>query len=198
MDMRMKLTERKTENSLESPRFVLTFGQAKSLDLQTSDNYDAITKLIETNDVVIDLDSSLLSLPYPKRESHVMKFLETIRQLNLEYKYQKYESPSKPSLFSMLFGGNTNKKEHEILAYIPNDIWVKGEFKNKFPIYGARYFVLKGSPDSTKSLDDMQKMLDEEKLEYFTMIIFNNAIINSMGIFTNHLDLPDLKRILGI
>jgi hypothetical protein len=198
MDVKMKLTERKTDNSLESPRFVLTLGQAKSHDLQISGNYDALTKLIGTNDVVINLDSSLLSMPYSRRESHVMNILGAIRALNLEYKYQKFESRSKWSIFSMLFGGNANKKEHEILAYIPNEIWVKGEFKNKFPAYGARYFVLKDSQDSTKLLEDMQKMLDAEKLEYFRLIIFDNAIINSMGIFTNHLDLPDLKRILGI
>lgn len=198
MDMKMKLIERKTDNSLDSPRFVLTLGQAKSLELQISNNYDAVTMLIETNDVVFNLDSSLLSLPYPKRESHVMEFLEKIRQLNLEYKYQKYESQSKPSILSLMFGGNSNKKEHELFAYIPNEVWVNSEFKKEFPVYGARYFVLKENSDSSKLLEDMQKMLDTEKLEYFRMIIFDSVIMNSMGIFTKHLDLPDLKRMLGI
>lgn len=197
MDKKMKITERKTDNSLDSPRFVLTLGQMKSQDLQISGNYDAITKLIGTSDVVIDLDSSLLSLPYSKREPYVMKFLETIRALNLEYKYQKFESQSKRSIISMLFG-SANKKEHEILAYIPNELWAKGDFKNTFPVYGARYFIIKENSDSLKLLEDMQKMLDAEKLEYFRIIIFDSVIMNSMGIFTKHLALSDLEKMLGI
>lgn len=197
MDKKMKITERKTDNSLDSPRFVLTLGRMKSQDMQISGNYDAITKLIGTNDVVINLDSSLLSLPYSKRESYVIKFLETIRALNLEYKYQKFESQSKRSIISMLFG-SSNKKEHEILAYIPNELWAKCDFKNTFPVYGASYFVLKEKSDSSKLLEDMQKMLDAEKLEYFRMIIFDSVIMNSMGIFTKHLALSDLKTMLEI
>jgi len=197
MEKKWKLSELKTDNSLDSPRFVLSLGQAKSRDLQVSENYDALTKLIGTSDVVINLDTSLLSLPHSQRESHVFKFLEVIRALNLEYKYQKYESRSKRSILSFIFG-NTNKKEHEILAYIPNEIWAKGEFKNEFPIYGARYYVLKENPDGPKLLEDMQKMLDAEKLEYFKMVIFDSVVMNSMGIFTKHLTLTHLKEMVGI
>ncbi|MGE5613550.1 MAG: hypothetical protein ACM3XR_04015 [Bacillota bacterium] len=197
MNMKMKLTELKNSNSLNSPRFVLSLGQAKSRELQISDNYDALTKLIGTSDVVINVDSSLLSLPYFQRESNIMKFIDTIRALNLEYKYQKFDSQSKWSIFSALFG-NTNKKEHEIYAYIPNEIWSKDEFKNEYPIYGARYFILKENSDGSKVLEDMQRMLDEEKLEYFRMIVFNAVVLNSMGICSKHLTLSELKNILGI
>jgi hypothetical protein len=197
MEKKMKLTEQKTGSSLDRPRFVLTLGQAKSRDLQTSANYDALAKLIGASDFMLSLDSSLLNLPYPQREPYIEGFLRTIRALNLEYRYKNFEPQSKRSIFSMLLG-NANKKEHEILAFVPNETWVKGYLKDEFPVHGARYFVLKENTDSSELFEDMEKMLDSEKLEYFKMIIFHSVTINSMGICTKHLALSDLKEMLGI
>lgn len=85
-----------------------------------------------------------------------------------------------------------------MVAFIPYEVWSNAKVKSIIPFHGARYSVLKEKSDGSDVLDNLQKMLDNEKLDYFKLIAFDNMSLNSMGIYTNHHSLSDIKTILGI
>lgn len=196
MNERIKIKKHKSDLSINSPKFTIEIEQAKSPALQIQNNYEVLTNLIGTSDIVISLDSSLMNLPRQKRVPLIQKFLESIRAIDLEYKYLKSTSQPSQSILSILFK-EKNTEDHEILAYIPNEIWMNSTFQEILPFYGARYFITKDNKNSPSILDDMQRMTDDEKLEYFKLIVFNCIYINSMGICAKYLSLPELEEILS-
>jgi hypothetical protein len=198
MSSKIKVKENKSERTLSKPQFTLSLQQTNSLEQQLENSYEALSKLIEASDVIIDLNSSLTNLPIPKREPYAFKFLDSVKALGLEYKYSATASNSSPSFLSGLFGGNKNIQEHHVLVYVPHEIWVMKDFEKLLPLYGARYFILKENSDGLKALEDLQKMLDSEKLGYFKLIIFSVITFNSMGIFSKYLNLSEIKKILEI
>lgn len=195
MHRKIKIKEQKSNLAFDSPRFTIEIEQAKLPDQQIQNNYELLTKLIGTSDVVISLDSTLMNLAYKQRKPLIHKFLETIREMDLEYKCLKVTGRSNQSFLSVLFGVK-DTEEQEILAYIPNKIWTDSSLQKSLPFYGARYFVTKNVSTGPAVLDDMQKMLDDEKLEYFRLIIFNSISISSTGIFSKYLSLSELKEML--
>ena len=119
MNEKIKITNHKSEPSLNSPQFTIVIRQAKTKNQQVQNNYEILTKLIGSSDIVISLDSSLMNLPYQRRMPLIQDFLESIRELKLEYKLMKITSPSSQSFLSMLFREKDTESQ-EILAYIPN------------------------------------------------------------------------------
>lgn len=197
MNGKLKIKEQKSDLSLDSPQFIIEIEQAKSSDLQVQNNYEVLTKLIGVSDIIISLNSALMNLTYRQRLPLIQKFLESIRALNLEYKCLKVTGSSGHSFLPMLFKSKSTE-EQEILVYIPNKIWMDSGFQEILPFYGARYFITKNNINSPAILDDMQKMLDDEKMEYFRLIVFNSMYISSMGICSKYLSLSELEEILNI
>ena len=196
--IKIKVKELKSDGTLDSPRFTLSLPETGSEEKQISSSYDALAKLIGASDFIISLDSSLMNLPHSKRALYTRQFLESVRAMRLEYQCSKSTPRSGGQ---SLFAGFLNKKadpEQEILAYVPNEIWKGNDFKQALPLYGARYFVAKEGDVGPTLLDTMHKMLDEEKLDYFRLILFSVVYFNSIGISAKHLTLPELKSMLLI
>ena len=194
---KIKIKEFKTWEAFENPRFTLMFEETASEELWRKRSYDELSSLIGSGDVTIELDSSLLSVSSQQRESYALKFLDDIRALGVEYKCLKSAPGSNPSFWEGMLGKKT-KQAFDIIAYIPNETWSKAEMENSLSLYGAKYFITKDESDRTKVLDDFQKMLDDEKLNYFKLVVFDVPSFNRMGIYTNYLALSDIKAILGI
>lgn len=197
MDGKIKIRELNSVPSLDSPNFVLTLEQGRSKESSISNYYDAITRLVGNDDVVLGLDTTLMNLPGSRRESYFLQCLEAVRKLGLEYRCFESNSDSDQSLLSFLFKKKSAKKQ-EMLAYIPNEIWKQDEFKQSLPLYGARYYITKDNSDGIQALEKIFKMIDAEKMDYFKMIAFGSAFINSIGICSKYQTLPGLKELFGI
>jgi len=193
MNGKIKVQEVSSLPSIDRPNFVLTLDHVRSRDSSISNHYEAITKLVGNDDLVIGLDTCLMSLPGSKCESYFKLFLEAVRRLNLEYRCFESASDSESFFASLLKRKNTKKQE--MLAYIPNELWKQDEFRQSLPLYGARYYITKDSSD-TQAIDKMLRMIDAEKLEYFRMIVFDSTVIDSIGICSKHLTLVELKKIM--
>lgn len=193
MDGKIKVQEMKSLPSMDSPNFVLTLEHAGSRDSSISNHYEAITKLVGSDDLVIGLDTSLMNLPNSKRESYFILFLEAVRGLDLEYRCFESDPALEQSFFASLLK-RKNAKRQEMLAFIPNEVWKQDEFRQSLPLYGARYYVTKDRSD-TQVLEKMLRMIDAEKLDYFKMIIFGSTFIDSIGICSKDLTLVELKEL---
>lgn len=192
----ISLNKNKVSNDINMPQYTISY-KAKATNTKVGSlSYRIISALKEDSDIVLEVNSSLFSLPQADRESFALIFLSAVRNIDLDYSYRKTSSPSK-SFFSQLFG----KKEecsHEILVYIPDEVWKKEDFFNIIPKYGVRYYITKDNTDGKKVIEDMNKMLDEEKIEKFKFLIFDVAIFNQMGVISKSHSAESIKQLLGI
>ncbi len=194
---RIRIKENKTWSSLNTPRFTLSLEENVSSEKQKEQSYDVLSRLIGDSDIIIELNSTLLSLPNPRREAYALKFLQDIRALGIEYRYSKASSTASPSPLGGLFGSKSTQA-HQIIAHIPNGTWQKAEMKDALSLYGASYFIPKEKHGGSEMLEDFLKMLDEEKLHYFKLAVFDIICSNRMGIFSASHTLADMKAMLRI
>lgn len=197
MAEKIKIKENKTWGGLSNPRFTIFLEAYTADEQQRSSSYSALSKLIGDNDVLMELDSSLINLPAKQREPYALQFMRNIRTLGVEYKCSKVASSSSPSFISSLFGARSGPSQ-QIIACIPNDVWTKPEMMDMLSPHGARYYVPKEKAEGAKLLEDFEKLLDDEKLDYYKLIAFNVMSFNSIGLFTSSLSLNDVKAMLGI
>lgn len=192
----IKLKQVNTDASLESAQISLTYKQQGSEEKARESSYEILSALKSDNDVIIELNSTLFNLPDKEKDSYFRKFVETIRSLDLEYRYRKV-SVNTQSIFSFLFGQKT-VQAHEILVYVPHEVWLTETFRSILPIYGARYYVTKEAAEADEILEEMYRMMDFDKLDFFKLIIFDAGTLSSMGINSSSLTIEDLKEMLGV
>lgn len=198
-DLKIKVKENKSDGSFSSPKFSISMKQSSSSDENRANSYEVLSALKGDSDIIIEVNSSLLNIPPWQRETYAKDFLYSVRELGLDYRYKKGVSQSSLSFLAQLFGfGKNNQSAHEILAYVPHSVWESENFYKILPIHGARYYVLKEPGDSSKILDQISNMLDEEKLDYFKFTVFDTSTFSYMGINGNNLTIDDIKRSLGM
>lgn len=195
MNVKIKIEENNPWELMGMPRFSVEVKQAKSRDMQIKNNFELLSKLIGDNDIVISLNSTLVNMSQHKFQPLMQQFIETIQELDLEYKSIK--TPGRPtSSFLSFLLRNKEINGQEILAYVPNDAW--SNFQNRLPYYGSRYFIAKNSPIDSSILEDMLKMTDDEKLEYFKIIVYNSIYLGRMGICSKYVSLSELEDLLKV
>lgn len=194
---KLKIRENKTDGSLNFARFALTYKVPETLDQSRQNSFEILSLLKCDKDVIIEINSSLFSVPENRREMIVMDFIDNIRSLGLEYRYRKVAATGSQSILTLLFG-KKNNQAHEVLVYVPHNVWVQESFKSALPLNGARYFVVNESLDAAKALEDMDRMMDYEKIRFFPMVIFDAGMLGSMGINSQTLQMSDIKKLLGI
>ena len=194
---RIKLRENKTDGSLGFARYSITVGVPASEEQCRQTSFDILSALKQDSDAIMEINSSLFNMNKNERDEIALLLLEDLKDLGLHYRYRKVSSVASPSFFSMLLG-KKESQAHEFLVYIPDTVWQSENFKSLMPAYGARYYFLKESTDSGKVFDDMYRMLDSEKLNYFRLIVFDSGMLGSMGINTNSMDVKDIKSLLGL
>jgi hypothetical protein len=193
----IKIKGNKSWRLNDIPRFSLTLKEKASEEQKRNINYDVLSKLVGNSDVIIELIGSYLDLPPNKRDSYSFEFLQHIRALGVEYRCLTVSSISSALPF-LGFLGNRSAQEQNIMACIPNEVWSNTKLKSILPFHGAKYSVLKEKSNGAEVLDNLQKMLDSEKLDYFKLIAFDTMSLNSIGIYTNCYNLSDIKTMLGI
>jgi len=197
LDMKkLKIRENKTDGGLNFARFALTYKVPDTQEQCRQNSFNIISLLKSGNDVIIEINSSLFNVSENRREEIVMGFIDDIRSLGLEYRYRKVAATGSQSFLSALFG-KKNNQAHEVLVYVPHNVWQQESFKSAIPLYGARYYVVNGSLEAGKALEDMYRMMDFEKLQFFKLVVFDAGLLGSMGINSQTLQMEDIKRLLG-
>ncbi|MGI6776830.1 MAG: hypothetical protein ACOX7R_02015 [Acetivibrionales bacterium] len=197
-EYKLKFSSRKGGGSLDSPQFSLSY-RANNEAINSRASYEILSKLIGDNDVVIEVNSSLTNTTKTESEDRTFHFLSEVRNRALDYSYRKVPSSARQSFLSMIFGGGKkNAEAHEIMAYIPEKVWKEETFLSVLPVYGARYYVMKSPEEGDKVINELCRMLDSEKIDYFKLIVFDVASFGQMGIVSNYLTADDIKGTLGI
>ncbi len=193
---KLKLTETGNKENSGVPQFSLLYNAEKG-NLKTNISYEILSLLKGDHDVVIEVDTSLIIQSKNVNKFLPEELLAEIRNRKLEYSYKK--SPSqKQHFFSFLFGLNKNEDDHSITVYVPDIVWKDKALYDMLPNSGVRYYITKNSNDARKVLDDMNLMMDKEKINYFDYIVFDVTEFSQMGISSNYYKINDIKKVLGI
>jgi len=195
VDYKLKLIKNTNRNDINAPQYSLIYPQPKKgSDIKIS--YEIISLLKENNDIIIEVDTSLIVQSKSNRFNYE-DFISDIKKLNLQYSYRKTQA-QRQDIFSALFGLKRTEDEHVITVYVPDSVWKGEEFKKIIPDCGVRYYIMNGSDEARKILDSMINMIDKEKNDYFQYLIYDASDFCQMGISSNYHGYDDIKRILGI
>lgn len=193
---KLKIVDNSKNVKSGGPQFSLSYSpENKNAGSNTS--YEILSLFKEDNDIVIEVDTSLTIQSKRSNKFIPEDFISEIRKANLEYSYKKSQS-QRQDIFSTLFGLKKTDDEHVITVYVPDNVWKDEAFKRLLPDCGVRYYIMKGSNEARKVLDEMNLMMDSEKNNYFLYVIYDASDFNQMGISSSHYGFDHIKKILGI
>jgi hypothetical protein len=197
-DLKIQIKENKVKESLNFVQYILTYdthGLKKENENLTRENsYRIISMLKSDNDVVIEVNSSLLNIRGAQKQAYVFSLLDSLKSMGLDYRYRKMSSSSGQTILSFVIG--KKEDEHEIFIYVPDSVWRTSEFQDIMPAYGAKYYIYDGSLETNECLDNLYRITDEEKLDFFKITIFDPGILERMAINSKRLCLEDLKGLI--
>lgn len=191
----IKVKENKHKEGLETARFALAYKKPGGKD----GSYDIISALKGDSDVIVEVDSSLISPPSLDIQGYIKELVLCITNLRLDYIRRKVPTLKRGGLLS-IFTGPKKTQADEIFIYIPASSWKKEGFRSLFPILAARYYVIKSNADLEKQdnmvkyLEKIRDMGDEERLDSFSLIAFDPGDMPMMGINSKTLDLEEIKE----
>lgn len=196
--LKIKIKEIKNGGSLNHPRYSLSYVPGSGEGEIRDASYQILSALKENRDVLLEVNSSLCSVPSSQREPALLQLVDGLRGLGVEYRCRKVSPSAAPSLFSAFFNRGKTPMAQEVAAYIPAGVWSSESFYPVLPLFGARYYVLPEPREAGDALDAMSQLLDEEKVEPFDLVIFDSGVLGTMGISSSRVNAKELKRRLGI
>jgi hypothetical protein len=190
-NLKIKVSENSYNKDSEVSNFSVTYASRKIDNSIVS--HQVISALKAENNIIIEINSSLLNLSQNDGKTFISKFIASLETMKIEYKYKKTLVNAKRTLFSI---GQESKKINgfELLAYIPHETWMDQEFRNIIPNIGMRYYLLTSNSDI--NLDIFVNLDEDEKLEQCKLVIFDHILLGSMGINTSILKKDDIIELL--
>lgn len=194
----IKIKENKGGGSPDAPRFTLFYNQKGSLQEAQQFSYSLLSRLRGDSDVIMELNSDLFVSNGKNKSDIIQSYVEYARKQGLSYRYRKLPSAGGKSFFEKLLSQQKIQEAHELVMHIPSGTWASEGFSSCINTGGARYYFT-GTAEIPDDLpDEMSKMTDTDKLDFFKMIVFDLCIMGNMGINTRSMELNDLKNLLDL
>lgn len=193
----IKLKDNKTKRSLESPQYVLTYRQLKSDNESRKTSYEILSALRTGGDVVIELNSNLFMCEEKFKDDFIYQFIEKIKKAGIDYRYRKITNSGTSSILGKIFN-RAKSDAHELIVCIPGSIWEDESTSDLMFLKGARYYFTTNASIKSNLLEEMYRMTDIEKLDFFKLIVFDMNAMGHMGINAVSLEFNDVKKLIGI
>ncbi len=181
-------------------RFFISYSLNRSKAENKERSFQIISALVKDHDIIMELDSSLIVLNSAKeKETSVLGIVKDLRELGIDYRYQKSESPSNSRSLLDLFSFNKNVTVHKVLAHIPNKTWKEADLLFMLPTYGVRYYIFKETIDGANLLEDIYcgRITEAEKKDYFDYIIYDCSDFGQMGL-NSDISKEELRKALEV
>lgn len=193
------IKESKQAPSMDSPKFNIGYASDR-FDPKEWKGYRIISALKGSDQMILELNSALLNLPYNQRADVALTFIDDLKARGLEYRYRKINVNQSGGMFDQLLNfGKKNDTAHQIFINMPDEMWQDEKTIFSFlPLYGMKYFI--HSRPNGEVLDPLFNgyLTDEEILGSFKLTCYDCPTFGQMGIYTTALKLADIKTALGI
>ncbi len=149
-----------------------------------------ISALKGNENIIIEIDSSLMTLDEEKKNYLLGRLTDTLEKMSLNYIINKVHYDKKRSFLSVPI---ESKKVEGLKIYVfaDDNLWGNEEFTDVIPEYGVRYYITEGFSD----LETLIEEDEEERINKCSMVIFDYIMLGSMGINTSK-SLAELKSML--
>lgn len=187
-----------TENKSISPRFSLSYRRADLDRSSKKQSYLIISRLVRDRNLILEINSSIFpDFGSGDKEKIIKELMIKLRELNIDYKYSKRTFPKKRKILGFSISLSEMDAEHQLMVYVPNDVWTRDGFWELIPEYGVTYHILNPNTDALKLLEEIHsgRLMDEEIREHYETTIFDYFMFGQMGIDTN-LSKQELKECL--
>jgi hypothetical protein len=178
-NIKIKISEIDTVKNPQAVKFSLTYHARKMDNSQVS--YEIMSKLKGQEDIILEVNSSLLNLSEKENKELFSKLEDTFEKMDIKYNNKKIKVTAKRAILSISVS-NKEINGFQLFARITDITWNDEAFKRIIPQIGIRYYILESGnqidPDSFAVLDD------EEKDKLCSMVIFDNIFFGCMGINT--------------
>ncbi len=192
--IKIKLSDISVKNSAVSS-FSLTYSGKKMQSYEVS--YEIISALKKQSELIIELNSSLLYIDSNNSKGIIFdNFLAGLQDFGVELINKKTLNNERRKFFSIPMMEGKKVEGFEMYAFIPNDIWCDPKFKTLIPKVGLRYYV--PLPETDNNLSAFVTLDEEERLALCQMVVFDNAMLSSMGITSAKLKKNDLSELLNM
>ncbi|MHB8064050.1 MAG: hypothetical protein ACYDG2_15730 [Ruminiclostridium sp.] len=191
-NVKIKVSDYTRDKDSEFAKFSVTYS-AKKIDNSTI-SHQIISTLKEEDNIIIEINSSLLNLSENESKIFISKFIASLEKMKIEYRNKTILMNAKRTILSLRLESK-KIKGIELFAYIPNEIWMNHEFIKIIPNVGVRYYLPK--LHTQNNLDDFVSLDEEEKLEQCRMVIFDHILLGSMGINTSIFKKDDIIMLLN-
>ncbi|MGE5583693.1 MAG: hypothetical protein ACM3X9_14330 [Bacillota bacterium] len=180
-------------------RFYLSYTNNRNDPDTKAKSYQILSRLAKGRAVIMEVNTSLTTLESKEKEPAIYKLVTGFREMEIDYRYQKYEANESGKTLLGLFSFKTMATVHSVFAYIPEPIWEKAQFRELLPTYGARYYICNEQSDAKKLFEDFAsgRILDCEKTDLFVFIIFDSSDFGQMGVNTK-LPKAELEKLLEV
>jgi hypothetical protein len=193
-DMKIKLTQNKNAEMSGLPKFSLGYKPQRAKDRDKNSSYSILSALKQDNDIIIEINDSMLSLRKKERDNYISSLLRSINSLGISYINRNVPYASSKSIFGMHIGKPKIEQAADIYVYVTNDEWHLPDFPKMYPQFGAKYYIC--NSDKEIKLEDMYNMSNEQKSDTFDFIIFDSCILHSMGINSKQKTIDDIKKLI--
>ncbi|WP_024833674.1 hypothetical protein [Ruminiclostridium josui] len=185
--IKLKISENKKVKGAISD-FTISYSSKKTDNKSVSNKI--ISALKGNENIIVEIDSSLMTLDEDKKIYLLGRLTAALENLNMNYIVNKVHYDKKRSFLSVPI---ESKKVEGLKIYILADenIWRNEQFTEMIPEYGVRYYISRGFSD----LETFSKEDEEERSNKCSMVIFDHIMLGSMGINTSK-SFEELKSML--
>lgn len=161
--------------------------------------YELFYRWVEEKEVVIDIDSTLLTGRFKKNVTPIVeKLIDNIKKYALKYKIvrRKKEAPEKG--IARLFQRGKEQVSHRITFHIPHDKWSKELYEDLLKGSSYRMLILKPDVDVDELLELFYSGMADDKdyLTFSTLHVYCNEIIRHMLVTTTDIEDSKMQEII--
>ncbi len=193
----IKIKENKN-NKKGSPKYIVSYIKVRDDLKKRQTAYEIISNIVKDKFVIIEISTNILGLHEGAREDFALNFIKKAMELGLNFRH-KISPPAPKSLLSIALL-QKNEDTHNVITYIPDEIWKRPDLMEIISTSGIKYYIYKNKIDENIILDRLNngQILRNELYEIFSLIIYNSCEAGQMGIYTESLSFNDLKNMIFI
>lgn len=176
--------------TINNPQYQIAYATIGSQAASMARSREILRSLVGGRDLIIEMNSALLSVPEKDREAIGLAFRKGIEAHNLLITERRYPVASRPSFFARILGQPAEVEACELRALVPGSVWQSGAVDTALSPWGQRYYVLPEGTDGASLLErlNLGTIAAREVLDAMDLIIFDVANFGQMGLISTRND----------
>jgi hypothetical protein len=185
--------------TIKQPQYQLAYATIGSPAASQARSREILGRFISGRDIIIEMNSSLLSAPEKDRDAIAQAFRKAVEVEGLAVTERHYPSEAKVSFFAKILGMGGDSEACDMRALVPNAVWRAGRLAQALTPSGLRYYVLPEGTDGASLVErlNLGTISSQDVLAAMEIVIFDVPHFGQMGVISTRLDQAALQERLS-